>query len=326
MRACTALISLLLVGLAALGGGCDDAREGCVRHTDCADGERCADGLCTPALFEDAGSDVLRADGAMADLEPRADGADGAPLSDLIEHDGARCSANADDRIDLAELPIVVGAEIAYTIGSGLTLDLRGTSVGGRRTWTLQQNAVDDARQVLALQPLFSWAQDSFPDATYTSLIDRGYGTYGVFQLVDRALKLQGVISKDEPGLVSGTKLIYSEPLDMLRFPIAAGDAFETNASASGTFDGLYLYVSERYEVEVLGAGALVLPEITFDNALLVQVSITQTPYANPFLTTQRAIFMFVVECYGIVARVVVDHAPDDLSAVEAKERWRLSF
>lgn len=305
--------------------GCDDtASNYCQRDTDCPlSGYRCSDGLCTPKIVADARPDGL-SDARTPDVGVDA-GSDAWP--DLGQGDGGpTCKGNSDDSVARAEMPIAVGSKVAYSIGTGLTVDLKGTQQGGRTHWDLTANASDDQRIVSELLPVFAWAQNDFKDATYAALIDQGQGAYGVFKATDNSLQLLGVISeKQAVPFFSGITLSYAKPIDMLRFPVGPTGSYTSESSASGYFNGPWLYVSESYRNEVIGTGTLKLPDITFDVVLQRSV-LTQTPYANPLLVKKRTVFLFLAECYGIVARVVVDGEAGNLAAVPAQERWRLAF
>lgn len=321
--------ALVLAFCAGALSGCDDTESAfCVRDTDCAANERCSDGVCTLRLLADSGEP----DGLAPDLG--ADGGgdrgiDTAPPADLGEGDGGpTCKANQDDAVARSEMPIAVGSSISYTIGTGLTIDLVGTKKSGRTHWSLKQTAGDDKKVVSDLLEVFAWAKDDYKDATYASLISEKDGAYGVFKATNGALQLLGVISKDKAvPFASGIDLPYSKPIDMLRFPIDKNMSYVSEASASGYFNGPWLYVSEEYKVDTLDVGTLELPQITFE-AVLVKVAIKQTPYANPFLVERRTVFLFLAECYGIVGRIVVDDEVEasEHSAVKADERWRISF
>lgn len=317
-------LMLILIGLTAAPTGCSDEPNAlCSASRPCPPGSRCADGVCTEVRVRDTGSEDTRpvADGGGLDEGLLGDGPDGAP--DGARADGASlCQGNADDRVDRSELPIAVGAEVTYSRGNNLLVDLEGEVVNDRRRWELLESAEDEATVVSQLLPVFAWAQPDFPQATYVSLLDADLDTYGVFLAGDDALRIQGIVSEAE----DETVLTYSSPVDMLRFPIAPGDAFVTEAGLTGTLSWVPVWLHESYAVQVLGAGELALPEITF-GVVLVRIDVSQYPVANPLWVTRRALFLFVAECYGIVARVVVDGVVGDaLSAVEADERWRLAF
>jgi hypothetical protein len=305
---------LILVLLA----GCDGEPNGgrCTRDTECPPGQRCADAICTPVVKFDTGP--------VADLGPTLDHrlGEAARLPDLPASDALQCMANHDDKIDRSEMPIAVGAKIHYSVGTGLTVDLKGKLVTGRTQWDLTAAASDDHPIVSELLAVPSWVASAYPGATYSALLDESYGSYGVFKATPSALQLIGVVSQQADKI----KLSYSKPIDMLRFPIAPSDSFTTDATVTGWMNSLYLWNLESYAVEVLGAGDLALPKLTLP-VVLVKVKVEQTPYQNPFLATSRHLFMFISECYGIVAQIVADGDPKDkLEAVKAKERRRLSM
>lgn len=309
MRRMSLLFAVLLAG-------CESEPNGrCTRDSDCPAGQRCADAICTPVVKNDTGP--------LPDRSPVADQRPGERLlPDLPRSDGGGCTGNHDDKVDRAEMPITVGAKIHYSVGTGLTVDLKGKPVGGRTQWDLTAPASDDHPVVSELLPVPSWAASEYPGATYSALLDEGYGSYGVFKATPSALQLIGVVSQDADKI----KLSYTKPVEMLRFPITPTDSFVTDATVSGWMNSLWIYNLEEYAVDVLAAGDLVLPKLTLP-VVLVKVKVSQTPYGNPFLGTTRHLFMFVSECYGIVAQIVADGDPKEkLEAVKTKERRRLSM
>jgi hypothetical protein len=289
----------------------------CSRDTDCAPGQRCADGVCANTLQHEAGPVVDRASGEL-----RPDGRVSWP--DVLAKDGQlTCTANHDDKIQREEMPIKAGTGIQYTVGSGLTVNLQGTKVAGRTNWDLTANASDEHPYKAELEPIASWAAADFPNATYMALLDAGYKTYGIFTATQTALQMSAVISKT----ANDTKLAYSSPVDQLHFPIVPKDTFKTDAIVSGFMEAFPLvpiYNYETYEVTVLDAGTLKLPELSLD-VVLVKVLIKDNPVANPFLVTTKTTFLFIAECYGIVGHLFVDDEPSSLTSVVTTERRRIS-
>jgi hypothetical protein len=296
-----------------LTAACSDPGALCTRDPECPDGSRCAAGRCIPTLKVDAGRDQPPSRDAAADR---------VVAPDVARTDGGGCKANSDDTVDRSEMPIAVGAKISYSVGSNLTVDLVGTKVGGRTQWDLTAAAADDHKVVSELLAVASWAAPSFAGATYMSLLDQSLGTYGVFAAKPSSLQLVGVISEK----ADQSKLSYSSPIDTLRFPVVSGDSYATDATVTGLLNWIYVWLHEDYTVDVLGAGDLKLPQLTLPT-LLVRVKVVQAPVANPFLTTTRVTFLFVAECYGIVAQIVADGDPGTkLGAVSAKERRRITM
>jgi hypothetical protein len=308
---------LTLVVALALAACSSSPAQMCSRDQDCQPGLRCADGVCTPVLQQDRGpldsspAETGRPDGGQPPA-PDAARADGLPV----------CQPDHDDKLERSEMPLRVGASVKYSVGSGLAVDLQGTRVQGRTRWDLTASAPDEKPYVAELEPVAGWAAADFPGATYMTLLDAGYQTYGVFKATPTSLQLVGVISKT----AGETKLTYSKPVDSLRFPVVAKDSYETGAVVTGPmgFFPYYASIYETHNVSVLEAGSLKLPELTLD-VLLLKIVVKQNPTANPFLVTTRVSFLFVAECYGIVAQIFTDEDPATLSSVVARERRRIS-
>ncbi len=290
----------------------------CAMDFDCPKGQICADGFCTVKLNGDAS--------ASRDLLFKPDGqitSDSSPIHDGMLGDSgtSSCQANQNDQIERKEMPIVVGASITYSMGSELVVDLQGKDVAGKRHWSLTADALNETTMVSQLLPIFPWAKNAFPHSTYVSLLDQSLGTFGVYSVSEKALTMDGVISEK----ADQTRLTYNVPVELLRFPLIPQDHFVTESDVSGPINNIPVWLHETYEVEVLGAGQLEIPTLVL-NVLLVQIKVKQYPKANPFYVTTRVMFLFVSECYGIVARIVVEKIPSKLDQVQAKERWRISF
>jgi hypothetical protein len=316
-------IQMLGLLLGATLGACDGGQTQCTRDPDCPQGQGCAAGRCVP---------VLKTDTGVSDHAAPRDGLREVALPDhAIDQrrtdGGLTCKGNNDDKIERSEMPIAVGGKITYMRGSGITVNLKGTVVGGRTVWDLSGAAADDAKFIGELLATPSWASSVFPSATYVSLLDQQYESYGVFKATQTALQILGIISLTP----DDTKITYDKPADMLRFPIVVGDSFESTAYSNGHLGSLVISNDETYTGDVLAAGDLKVPQLTLP-VLLVRVKLYQCPaypVCNPFnpFNTTRWTFLFVSECYGIVGRVVTESDPSkDMSAVVAKERLRISM
>jgi hypothetical protein len=99
------------------------------------------------------------------------------------------------------------------------------------------------------------------------------------------------------------TLVRYPDPIAVLRFPLADGDAFSTTAQIpDGTIDGLPFIGTDKVDVDVTGSGRLDVPYVRFSPVLRVRTHVTRTPSTGtPVVGKRTTIFMF--ECFGEVAR-----------------------
>jgi hypothetical protein len=301
-----------------LTSGCEEDAAICTRDDQCLDGQHCADGRCTSPIKTDS---IIR--DSLQGIDVRGDQrSESVSFQDGVSMDsGAQCMPNNDDRLIRDEMPVAVGARVTFSVGTNLKVDLAGTTANGRRTWNLTQDAADEHPVISVLEPVPAWAAPSFPAATYASLMDETLGSYGVFQISPGALQLEGVVSMQ----ANLTKLIYSQPVDLFRFPLQQGDAFVTEANVNGALNWVPLWLHEEYQVQVLAVGTLQLQQLSWPT-LLVKVRLVQTP-ANPLLATTKVSFFFLSECYGVIGRVLAaEDPPEPLGSVTAKERWRLAM
>src|SRR5205085_4655733 len=124
--------------------------------------------------------------------------------------------------------------------------------------WDLsgQPASVDDAVAVGPVALADQWYATMFPGAAFT--VDAGSGLDGVFHQDAEALWLHGTASREPQ---PKTLVRYADPIPVLRFPIADGDAFTvTGAIAVGAVRGLPFVGRDRVDVEVAGTRRLDLP------------------------------------------------------------------
>lgn len=314
-------IAAVLV-LVAAAAGCASESGACRWQRDCPAGQTCADGVCTTVVVQpDRGlPDLAAPDRGPGDALP----AESRP--DIAAGDGALCAPNGDGVLERDELLFLIPSSVDYTVGSQVAVDLQGTEVGGVTQWDLTASAADDHVEAMTLDPVPAWAAAEFPQAAgvYSSLLNKGYDTYGIFQATDSKLLLLGAISGDE----SYGRATYAEPVELLRFPLTIDDAYTTETTATGFWGLAPLYNVETYKVDVIARGQAKLPKMLPIDVLLVREVAQQYPYGNPFLKRTYTVFLFLAECYGTVARVVVDGDPGDALQLEpgvVQERWRIT-
>jgi len=305
-------VGLVLLALAA---GCSEPSDACTRASDCPAGQTCSDGRCLPVLKGDIGPTEAGLDGPAHDLA-----ADGPVWPDTGPTDGG-CTGNQNGKIEREELVLVVPTSLMYRVGTDVQLDLAGSSSGGQTVWDLSGAAKDDHDEPMDLEPVPAWASSHFAGATYVSLLDASTDMHGVYLVSQTRMQLLGAIS----GKQSYGRVTYSTPVDLLRFPIQPGDSYGTKTFGTGFWGISVISNWETWDAEVVKAGTVKLPKLSLD-AVMVRIRSEQYLYGNPLLLSTTTLFLFISECYGVVARVVVDGDPGaSPGQVVAKERWRLT-
>ncbi len=211
------------------------------------------------------------------------------------------CVPNRDGEITADELPIAFGATVTYYASPANVT--RTVSLGAsNRVWDLQTEYADDLVIELGPTPLKDqWYAASFPGGQF--VVDGGSGLDGVYHQDETALWLDGTASRD-PAPVTRTLIRYTQPIAVLRFPIAGGDEFTTLAQIpDGLVSGLPFIGTDEVAVQVLGEDNRVdVPYVRFSPALQVRTLVTRKPSTGtPVVTKRNAIFLF--ECFGEVAR-----------------------
>lgn len=208
------------------------------------------------------------------------------------------CVPNRDGVITADELPIAYGATIDYYASTGMHVDL----VAQNGIWDLSQERADD--EVVALGPAAleaQWYAAMFPTGQFA--VDAGGGLDGIYHQDAAALWLDGTASREQMPAAGKTLVRYPDPIAVLRFPLADGDAFSTTAQIpDGIIDGLPFIGSDHVDVDVTGSGRLDVPYVRFSPVLRVRTHVVRTPSTGtPVVGKRTTIFMF--ECFGEVAR-----------------------
>ncbi len=323
----TVFSSLVLAMAFVSATGCDGDEQMCTRDSQCPAGHACADGVCSPRLHQDsAPADLAKLDQGVDQIM------DQLVFPDLAPPDGdagLTCKANNNGKIEREEMIFSVPSKVKVTVGSGVVLNLLGQGTAGKRLWDLTPKATDDKTDWLEVQAVPKWAASSFKTATYASRLMGDYGfltkteLLGVFVVKPKALVLVGGVSTTD----SHTKFTYATPLETIRFPVAMGDSYTTGSNINGyTAYTIPMWMHEKYDVKVLDRGKVKLLSGFTQDTLLVSEQQEAYSLANPFLKTRTRVFIFMAECYGVIARMVADGDPGkDLQKVKAKERWKLA-
>ena len=208
------------------------------------------------------------------------------------------CLPDRDGTITAAELPIALGVTLDYYTGANRSVDL----VGSGGVWNLSDERADDT--VIALGPALlhaQWYAASFAAGQF--VVAAGAGLDGIYHQDATALWLDGTASHDPAPAAGKTLVRYAEPVAVLRFPVADGDAYGTTATIAGaTIDGLPFIGTDQIDVDVTGSGRLDVPYVDFSPVLRVRTHVVRRPSTGtPAVGRRTTIFLF--ECFGEVAR-----------------------
>ena len=223
------------------------------------------------------------------------------------EEAGFTCLPNLDGALEAAELPIAIGAEVRYLVnpvGTSRAVDLEGTvDTTGRRLWDQAVDFADD--RIVAVGPTslgVYWFAPEFPDGDYVAPANLEGTVLGVYHLDERALWLHGVASAEPDPPDGRTLLPYDGPVPLFRLPLEPGDRWVVQGVVSeGTALGLAYRGTDTYEVTVVGAGRLDLPDWSFGQAWRVDQQVTLEPALGA--PVSRHITSWLFECFGEVAR-----------------------
>jgi hypothetical protein len=204
------------------------------------------------------------------------------------------CVPNRDGLITADEVPVALGATLTYYAGTHRTVNLAG--VNG--VWDLTEERPDDT--VVAVGPVAlgaQWYAASFPEGQF--IVDAGSGLDGIYHQDAQALWLDGTASQAPS---PKTLVRYADPVAILRFPIADGDAYGTTAQIpDGVISELPFIGTDQIDVDVTGSGRLDVPYVEFSPVLRVREHIVRKPSTGtPTVGRRTTIFLF--ECFGEVA------------------------
>jgi hypothetical protein len=216
------------------------------------------------------------------------------------------CLPNLDGIIDAAELPLALDLGVEYLVSpSGTSIDLVGAVDGqGRRVWDYSAEAPTDQRLVARAARLGpQWYASALAGGQFVVPALGASELDGVYTLDDDALWLHGLASAEENPQTGQTLLVYDEPVALLRFPMAPGDAFvSTGTVTDGRLDGLPYNGTDTYEVEDDALGRAELPFVAFAQVHRVRTHVTIAPAAGG-VTASRHQTSFFFECFGEVTR-----------------------
>lgn len=261
-----------------------------------------------PPPAVDAARDTVVASDAVADAPEAA-------LADTQTTDAAQdttrpmmdgslgCLPNWDGVVTRAEVPFVLGASVIYIVNRGGTVvtpvDTAGRAGDAGRLWDFSRPALDDHRVLDEVTPAAGqWWASRVPGAEFATALDREQGTLGVYRATAEALQLLAAVSTE----ANRTLLLFDPPVDALRFPLREGSTWSQSVTGRGFVNFMPLVNITDYVFRVDGQGEARTPAGRFPS-LRVRVELDQRIPLTLLRRTQRS-YVFVTECWGVVARV----------------------
>ena len=220
------------------------------------------------------------------------------------------CTGDNDGTIDADELPWATGLAVPYLAnGAGTTVDVQpaGETVADGTIWDFTQPPGTLAVELDLVDPSAQWFAEHFPDASYAApLFAQELDILAVFAVYEDGFEMQGLASREAQPADGQTLLVYDEPVEVYRFPLELGTAWEASSSfRDASLYGVPNAGEELYRFEVDSVGSLLLPGFTMEKTLRLRVEVEQTFAVstgdNPVVSMR---YLYLHECYGELARI----------------------
>ena len=320
----------LTVALVALAVSCTGPAPACRVGADCASGVCLGDGTCEAAGGGSGGGAAGGGAGGGA-VDGGGGGAAGGAGGGAAGGSGGGtgggaggCLPDRDGVITRAEVQAAPGLHATYLVSGAAGFDTAGGALpDGGRSWGFTAPLSGDRAVLVETKPLAGqWFEADYPDAGWVAPLGQGTDLWGVYGNTADAVVLFGVASPTD-GLAR-TRLVYSPPVEVLRFPLAQGAQWSTNASVSGWYNGTLLtwIQTDKYQSQVDRVGEAVTPFSTFG---VLRVRTVLSREVNFVLTEVRRTFLFATECFGTVAAVTSTANESSTEFTQAAEVRRLA-
>jgi len=227
------------------------------------------------------------------------------------------CYPDLDGRITASELTETLGVSVSYLVnppGTMPAVDIAGQiNTAGERRWDLSGDAAQDQIARIEAQPLQGkWYASSFPTGQFVTPSDLGGTIESVYRRDDDGFYLLGLASSEEDPAEGQTLIVYESPVALYLFPLEKGKTWvSVGTTRNAMFYGLPYAGKDTYEVSVEDTGELFLPDLTFEQAMMVRTTVKLEPAVGESVTQQQVGFLF--ECFGEVARATA--APGEMNA-----------
>jgi len=221
-----------------------------------------------------------------------------------------------------AESPVVLNLAIRHIENldeaGGIAIDLVGEEQNdGSTTWDYSAIPTDGVQVEIEALPLADfWFADSFPSDAYVVALDGREENYGIYRRTETTVELLGLASAE----VDSTLLTYandetSAPVELIRYPLALGDTWESVVDTSGTFEGNYFASTDTHTITVDAEGTVLTPAGPYEVLRLQIVTEVDIPIIiYPFLLTYRYVkYAYMTPCLGQVVYVASEEDEPDL-------------
>ena len=239
----------------------------------------------------------------------RPDGSQTDDPTTLPEDPPERCIGNNDGIIEKTEVAFVLGASVNVLRNdpqSVVDINQVGTrESNGVLVWDFRNLSLNTRDTIRTTDPTGKWFLSDFPTASM--LIPTRYPGFSgsIFQVLRETnsdLLLEGIASDLQEPEAQRILLRYETPIPLLRFPLRDGKEWVITAKAQGEIGGLPLASTDTYQFRIAGRGTLKIPDIEFQNALRVEIFISQRLLGGNSRTLFQILYMN--ECYGEIARI----------------------
>lgn len=300
---------------------------------DCRVGADCASGICTregKCGVASAGGGAAggsaggvgggQAGGSMAGGSAMGGGSAGGAAGGSVT-----CLPNNDGTITRDEVVTGPGLRATFRVSGQTPFDTAGIGLpDGGRAWDFTPMLTGDMNTLVETEPIQGkWFESNYPDAGYVVPLGQGTDLIAVFTSTADGLYLLGTASPANGPLA--TRLAYTPPVKILKFPLQAGDIWGTASAVSGTANGIAIFgTTDTYTSTVDRVGEANTPYARFP-VLRVRTMMDRSVPLNPFANTSFRQFQYVTECFGTVATVRSRDLETSTEFTTAKEVRRLS-
>jgi hypothetical protein len=274
----------------------------CRTGADCASGVCLRDGTCEAAGGDGGGAAGGSAGGSGGSGGATAGGSGGGSTGGSSGGGagggtGPSCLPNHDGTIARMEVPLGPGFHATFKVASDVTFASAPVMDGGTPTWDFTKQLSGDHNVLAETMPLAGkWFENDFTGATYVTKLSDDSPLLGIFKVDADGLYLMGVA--DPMDSLYATKLSYSPPARLLKFPLTAGDTWSTTSTVSGLYNGAVWVQYETYDSSADVRGLAKTPFSEFD---VIRVKTTLRRTVGLVVTTTRS-QAFVTECFGTIA------------------------